>query len=93
MDKRSSRSCTTTFGWGGSTGGTFLKVSGLGMAAAVIAACSPGASAKPSGAAGRRRADLGRLDAAQGRGPRRDARHHDLAELPQPEDASRSSPT
>jgi spermidine/putrescine transport system substrate-binding protein len=30
---------------------TFLKASGLGMAAAVLAACSPGASAKPSGAA------------------------------------------
>jgi spermidine/putrescine transport system substrate-binding protein len=30
---------------------TFLKASGLGMAAAVIAACSPGASAVPSAAA------------------------------------------
>ena len=31
---------------------TFLKASGLGLAAAVIAACTPGSSAKPSAAAG-----------------------------------------
>ena len=31
---------------------TFLKASGLGLAAAVIAACTPGSSAKPTGAAG-----------------------------------------
>ena len=30
----------------------FLKASGLGLAAAVIAACTPGSSAKPTGAAG-----------------------------------------
>lgn len=31
---------------------TFLKASGLGLAAAVIAACTPGSSAKPTAAAG-----------------------------------------